>query len=771
MTDRDRLPEGAGHSPDLLWMELDPDGRILRMTGDPAGILPPGCRPRTLEELPIPPEDLSRLRSMLARNGQEAQDRPVLFRMQEGTERPGLVEAQWCPWNSPGPDTAALVVLRSLDRIMEDRRRLEDLAEKFRLMTEASGDVLWMSEPNHRITYISPAITPHLGFSPEEYLALPPEGRFPRQELRMIEDAFRREYRVAREKAARGDRHSYVLELRHYHRDGTLRWGEVHIGFLFDQDGRLVGLQGITRNIHARKQAEEALARSEEHYRRLFEEHRLGLAVCEVIRDPDGNPVDARYLQVNPAYRDHVGLEPSAVIGRRASEIFTPEELAHGLETLRKALSGVTCREEAFFPTVQRWFDSTTWALSPDRYVVMIEDVTRRRRLEQAAERAHRLESLGVLAGGIAHDFNNLLTGILGSLSLIEMETGHLPVVPDLARSAREACDRAQGLTRQLLAFSRGSEPIRDRTDLGRLVRQAADFVRSGTGVSCEYRFPDQAIVCSVDAGQISQVIQNLVINAVQAMGGNGHIDIRMDRVADPAAAPQVPGPGPWIRITVQDSGPGIRPDHLPRLFDPYFTTRPSGTGLGLAIAFRIVQRHGGALTVDSPPGRGACFSIWLPHSDDGSIPRKSVTPDAPAGTPVSRRVLVLEDNPSVQRTLMAMLRKLGHRVDLFEDGNPAIAAWREARSRGVPYDLGILDLVVPGRTGGRETAAAILQDDPDACLVVTSGYSQDGVLADHDQHGFRDRLPKPFHFQAVRALMDRLFPPDPSGNPDQENR
>ncbi|HOU55246.1 MAG TPA: ATP-binding protein [Myxococcota bacterium] len=753
-----------------LWVALDRSGRILRRTGRLDDLLRTGTPIETLADLPVPAEERACLHRELGHVFQGEPTAPVTLHVRVGDAQERCVEARFCPWIVADPVPTAAYLFRSIDRLVATQRQLEDLAEKFRMMTEASGDVIWMSEPTHRMTYISPAIVPHLGFTPEEYMALPPEGRFPPEELRMLADAFRREYQVARQKAARGERHSYVLELRHYHKDGSLRWGEVHVGFLFDRDGRLTGLQGITRNIHARKHAEEALARSEEHYRRLFEEHRLGLAVCEVIRNDQGVPVDARYLQVNPAYQVHVGLDPQAVIGRKASEIFTPEELSRGLATLEKVLSGVTCREDTYLPSLDRWFDATTWALSPDRYVVMVEDITQRRRLEQTAERAHRLESLGVLAGGIAHDFNNLLTGILGSLSLIAMETAHLDPVADLVRTAREACDRAQGLTRQLLAFSRGGEPVRERADLGRLIQQAAGFALAGTGVSCDYRFPGQPVFTAVDAGQIGQVIQNLVINAVQAMEGHGRLVIRMEPTGSPRTVPQGLGPGPRVRIDVEDSGPGIAPEHLSRIFEPYYTTRADGTGLGLAIAFRIVQRHGGTLTVESRPGQGACFSIWLPGEDQGPASR----PVAPAGTPpgatLSRKVLVLEDHPSVQRMIRAMLERMGHRVDLFEDGDQAIAAWREARARGAPYDLGILDLVVPGRTGGRETAAAILQDDPEACLVVSSGYSQDGVLADHDRHGFRDRLPKPFHYDTVRALMDRLFPRVPSDADAGEN-
>jgi len=278
--------------------------------------------------------------------------------------------------------------------------------------------------------------------------------------------------------------------------------------------------------------------------------------------------------------------------------------------------------------------------------VVVFRDITHELKLANELTKIKQLESLGVLAGGIAHDFNNILSAILGNIEM----TSHLVADRDtraasLLGEAQKAVLRAVSLTKQLLTFSRGGDPVKDSTSLPALIRDSADFVLRGSQVSCEYRFPPHLWMAEVDSGQISQVIQNIIINAKQAMPHGGTVIISGDNIADPATEPLInTRTGPFVKITIEDSGVGIPPEILDRIFDPYYTTKAGGSGLGLAICHSIVRKHDGLLSVQSRPGHGTTFTIHLPATPTAGLPAQ--TPDAttPGHTTRPARILVMDD-------------------------------------------------------------------------------------------------------------------------------
>ena len=384
-------------------------------------------------------------------------------------------------------------------------------------------------------------------------------------------------------------------------------------------------------------------------------------------------------------------------------------------------------------------------------------EMRERSRLEDELLRAAKLESLGLLAGGIAHDFNNLLTGVLGNLSLARFQAGPGSPLASLLAESENAARRAQGLTQQLLTFSTGGAPVKRAVALGPLLREAADFAVSGSAVRCAYEL-DGDVAVTADPGQIGQVIQNLVINAKQAMPRGGTVRVAARRVE--VAEGAVPGlaAGEYVEIQVEDQGDGIPHEHLPKIFDPYFTTKEGGSGLGLATAYSIVQRHGGYITAASEPGRGALFRILLPvaASAQGSGDAGSGAP-----APVGGRILVMDDEPYVRDALARMLSHLGYEVETAAHGGEAVERWAEARGRGRPFHAGILDLTVAGGMGGKEAAAAILETDPEAVIVVSSGYSNDPVLSSPAAYGVRAVLPKPYTLDQVEAVLRRCLAPD----------
>ncbi len=386
-----------------------------------------------------------------------------------------------------------------------------------------------------------------------------------------------------------------------------------------------------------------------------------------------------------------------------------------------------------------------------DGLVVAFRDTTERRRAEQAAVRTQKLESLGVLAGGIAHDFNNLLTVILGNASLLGLdctERQRLPLEQIVAASGR-----ARRLTAQLLTFARGGAPQKRLVDLRDLVREAAELATAGTNVIPSLELADDLWFAEVDAGQVEQVISNLLINARQAMPDGGHVRVAARNAALTDGRADA---GRQVEISVRDEGCGIPPADLDRIFEPYFTTKKEGSGLGLAISHSVVARHGGTLRVTSEPGRGSEFTLLLPASREQPRSRRE---DATRTADGGLRLLVMDDDEPIRDLLVRLLTRQGHAVTAVADGEAALRAWAEAAGGDRPFRAAIMDLTVPGGMGGREAMARLRELDPGACAIVTSGYSHDPVMADHRRYGFAAKLPKPFAgddvARALRAALD----------------
>ena len=366
-----------------------------------------------------------------------------------------------------------------------------------------------------------------------------------------------------------------------------------------------------------------------------------------------------------------------------------------------------------------------------------------RRRIEEQLLQARKMESVSLLAGGIAHDFNNLLMGILGNISLARDRIDPSDRAHRLLREAERAVDRAKRLTQQLLTLSKGGAPIRRATSVSKLVRESTELALSGSNVRAEYVFPPDLWSADVDRGQIGQVIENLVINAVQAMPQGGDIRIAGKNVTLGTGRGDSLEAGDYVRLEIRDQGPGIPLENLGRIFDPYFTTKEDGTGLGLTTSYAIVTKHGGKLEVHPASGGGSNFVIHIPgqerEPEDVSIPGKVRFLDGP------RRVLFMDDEEMVRAVVEEMLTNLGYEVELATDGEDAVEKYREAHVDGIPFDAVILDLTVRGGLGGKDGMRRLINIDPNAVGIVCSGYSDDPVMAEFEQYGFQGRISKPF--------------------------
>jgi PAS domain S-box-containing protein len=376
--------------------------------------------------------------------------------------------------------------------------------------------------------------------------------------------------------------------------------------------------------------------------------------------------------------------------------------------------------------------------------VLALRDISAKRLLENELAKTQKLESLGLLAGGIAHDFNNLLTVIQGSLDLAGMNVGDLDKQERLRAAALRATHSAGRLTQQLLTFAKGGTPQLRVVSVASVVEESVNLAMSGASARCTVELDPDLRNIEADPTQIRQVIGNILVNARQAMGEGGTIHIT-GRNDEPE------GGRPQVVIAIRDEGEGIPESNLSRIFDPYFTTRPTGSGLGLAIVHSIVGRHGGHVDVETEVGRGTSFSIHLPATEAELEP---VAEPAPRGVLAGGRILVLDDEAEIRQLLTGMLEQLGFTCVALADGRIVIDAFARARGEGKPYTAVILDLTIPGGVGGLETIERLREIDPDVRAIVSSGYSDDPVVADHRRHGFAACLAKPYTIDHLREVL-----------------
>jgi CheY-like chemotaxis protein len=368
--------------------------------------------------------------------------------------------------------------------------------------------------------------------------------------------------------------------------------------------------------------------------------------------------------------------------------------------------------------------------------------------------KVQKLESVGLLAGGIAHDFNNILAAILGNLSLSLLDKGLSGRTKVFLQEAEKASLRARDLTQQLLTFSKGGAPIKEVSSLVEVIKDSANFILRGTQVSCQFSFPDDLWLVEIDRGQISQVVQNIVLNASQAIAGSGIIRIACCNT-DVCGNHKSIGPqdGKYVKISLSDNGIGMPANIVDKIFDPYFSTKKEGSGLGLAITHAIIAKHGGQISVDSKPGAGTTFTIYLPASSKS----EASPPEQIAPPPVQRKanILIMDDDEMVRSVAKAMLTSLGHEVILTADGSEAIEVYRES---GSTIDFVIMDLTIPGGMGGKDAVREILKLNPAAKVVVSSGYSNDPIMAQFGEYGFCAALVKPYQLTEFAKLINQLI-------------
>jgi len=388
-----------------------------------------------------------------------------------------------------------------------------------------------------------------------------------------------------------------------------------------------------------------------------------------------------------------------------------------------------------------------------DEFLVSIKDITARKKMENELLKVQKLESIGILAGGIAHDFNNLLTAILGNILLAKMYVMEKEVYNNLIE-IEKASLRAKDLTQHLLTFSKGGSPLKKTLNISELIKDSADFAHRGSNVKCNFFISPDLWPAEVDEGQIHQVINNLIINSIQAMPTGGVIQVRADNVTIGPGSLLPLTPGHYVKISVKDTGMGIQEEYIQKIFDPYFTTKPNGSGFGLSTAYSIIKNHNGYITVESRPHSGTTFYVYLPASPK-KVPAKKEEKRLISGR---GRILFMDDEEPVRIVTGKMLRHLGYDVAFVKNGEEAIRAYQEAQKSGNLFDVVIMDLTIPGGMGGVEAMKRLCAIDPNVRAIVASGYSNDPVMSDYEKYGFCGVVSKPFTIADLGQILHSVF-------------
>lgn len=541
---------------------------------------------------------------------------------------------------------------------------------------------------------------------------------------------------------------------------GRRIWLETHAVPFRNDKNEITALLGVTRDVTERKRAETDLA---------AEKERLAVTLRSIGDGVIVTDMEGRITLLNKVGEELTGWNSAEAIGAPLTKVFNiinettreacgnPAEkvirtglivgLANHTALIRKDGTEIIIADSGA-PIQDR--DSKTIGV-----ILVFRDITTQYRMEQEMLKMQKLESLGVFAGGLAHDFNNMLTAIIGNISLTKMQIGADNIACRRLTEAEKAAHRAADLTHQLLTFSKGGAPIKNIVSITEIAKEAVNFALSGSNVKCVYTIPSHLWSVEVDRGQMNQVFNNLIINAVQAMpdGGTVHIDFQ-NVVIENSEAGELRA-GNYIRVIFRDEGIGIPPEYLGKIFDPYYTTKRTGSGLGLATVFSILKRHEGGISVKSTVGEGAVFTMHIPAIKDTVNSEREEAGGMKKG---KGRILVMDDDELIRNVAVEILTALGYEVGCAADGKETVDMYIREADQGKPFDLVIMDLTIPGGLGGKETAARLLKIAPEAKLIVSSGYSVDPIMSDYRKFGFCGVINKPYNAGRLSEVVNDIL-------------
>ena len=730
-----------------------------------AGLPSPSCVVgKTDYDLPWRPDEIEGYR----RDDREVMrlDRPK-YHFTESQQQPdgsvATLDTTKIPLHADGGLVVGVLgVYEDITKRTKIERELKESEERLSVIFDASQAGIILVAPDGTISFANRRMAEMFGVRMDELLGSSYGG--------WLHPSDRHDGEALAARLVVGDIDVVTVERHYRRRDGSDFWGFLSGRRLENGDRSLRALVGCIADVTELKTSQRALER--EKVRLTVTLRSIGDGVITV--DTEG-----RVVLLNRVAEELCGYRQEEAAGLPLDEVFRvidertgvtrQNSIARALgtgEVIEQSGNGMLVsrdgRERTIVSKTAPIFDRSQQIPGA---VLVFSDVTERREIEEELFKARKLESLGILAGGIAHDFNNLLTGIMGNIALSRAKLSDDHPAATFLDRARKGAEQSKELTLQLLTFSKGGAPVKKLTSIAQVLMDSAVFALRGSNVRCDFDIDPDLWCAEVDTGQMSQVISNLVINADQAMPEGGSIIIRAENVLPLEESDH----GRRIRITFKDTGTGISEEDLSRIYDPYFSTKATGSGLGLATVYAIIKNHDGEIRVFSRLGHGTTFALTLPaqqvggprQADGGSLeagePQAETDPETEGG-----RILLMDDEDAIREMASAALSMFGYQSAVACDGEEMLALYRQAQESGSPFDAVIMDLTVPGGMGGKDAVRKLLELDPQALAIASSGYSEDPVMANFREYGFAGIVSKPYSLQELDGTLKEILARSP---------
>ncbi|MGM0598067.1 MAG: PAS domain S-box protein [Myxococcota bacterium] len=554
-------------------------------------------------------------------------------------------------------------------------------------------------------------------------------------------------------------RSSWRGEVANYTNEGKKIILDSRVQLIRDHQNKPTGMVGISTDITRQKEMEANLQNEKE---------RLAVTLQSIGDGVITTDINGKVMLVNKVATQLTGWEQKNAVGKPLTEIFEIINQNTGQpheNPVKKVLAtGKTVELQNGTVLISRNGDKHIIADSgaPIKnsegktigVVLVFRDMTAKHKMQKIVQRAAKLESLGILAGGIAHDFNNLLGGIYGFIDLARMVTTNREIAEYLDSSA-ETINRARHLTGQLLTFAKGGSPVRKVSSLFPFIKEIAHFALSGSNISCTCNVPGNLWHCFIDKNQLSQVVENLIINAKQAMPNGGIIQITAANIHETQNAHPGLQNNKYVKISIKDEGTGIPDNLIPHIFDPFYTTKTQGHGLGLATSYSIMEKHDGLIEVESKPGVGTTFHLYLPATTSKDNQTRQNSTSLHRG---SETFVIMDDEPALLKTMKFMLTSFGYEVICHQEGSKLTEFYQQALADNLKIKAMIFDLTIPGGMGGKETVAQIRKLNQEIPIFVSSGYSDNPVIANPEKYGFTDSISKPFRLKELSRLLNKYL-------------
>ena len=641
-----------------------------------------------------------------------------------------------------------VLVFRDITKRRQTEDALQESEERYRTMIEKAHDMVWTLDTQANFTFFNHQSEVITGYKFENWKGKSFAPLIHPDDIETVTRVF--------QQTMLGKPQQYEVRIKGKYNEIVL---SVNTAPIF-KDEKIIGTVSFGRDITERKHAEEEL---------LAEKEQLAVTLRSISDGMITTDIHGKIILINKVAEKLTGWNRADAIGMFLNDVFhiineeTGKKIKNPFEKVIKNNESVNIFDNTILVardgTERNIEDSSAPIHNKDSKIIgsvlVFRDITEKRKMEYELQKAHKLESLGILASGIAHDFNNVITGIMGNISLALIHLSPNDQIFRYLTNAEKAVNQAKDLAQQLLTFSKGGAPLKNITSIIDLIKNASSIVLRGSNVRYELQAPDDLLSVRIDQGQISQVINNLIINADQAMPEGGIIKIKSENIQIKKNQDFPLPSGKYIKISIGDQGTGISEEYLNKIFDPFFTSKPNGNGLGLTICYSIIKKHNGYITVESKIGHGTIFYIYLPAFQDKMIETIKVEKNISTG---KEKILVMDDEKIVRDVIISMLKHLGYNANGSEDGNEAIMLYKKAMKANSPFDIVIMDLTIPGKMGGKKAVKKLLEIDPSARVIVSSGYSNDPIMANYKQYGFKGFITKPYKIEELSEILHEVI-------------